>query len=116
MTGFGAAEAVDTLTSAMPRIVVTNEETLLSVFGSSVGVSIELTVAVLVMKPGDTVPITMVSVTLALLVMLPMLRITNPGVLVLMLPVLAEAEIMGALVGIWKVLVTPVKVVRPLLL
>src|SRR6266705_58002 len=65
ITGFGAPETVETLTSAIPRTVETTVATLLSVLGSRVGVSIELTVAVLVRAPGEEVPTTIVSVMLA---------------------------------------------------
>ena len=116
ITGFGAAEIVEILTSAIPSTVETTVETLLSVLGSKVGVSIELTVAILVIVPDDAVPSTIVSVMLALLVMLPILRIIGPGVLVLMLPAVDESEMIGALLGIWTILVTPVKGERPLLL
>src|SRR5437016_6897149 len=115
ITGFGAPEALETLTSAIPWTVETTVETLLSGLGSRVGVSIELTVAVLVMLPGDVVPSTMVSVMVALLVMLPILRTTRPA-LVLMLPAVAETKMIGVLLGNWTILVTPVKGDRPLLL
>jgi len=111
----GVTDPAEILTSAIPRTVETTVETLLSVLGSSVGVSIDLTVAVLVVRPADGVPITIVSVMLALLVMLPMLRMTYPA-LVVMLPADDEVEMIGALLGNWTMLVTPVKGDRPLLL
>ena len=88
--GLGAAVWVK-VTSAMPLIVETTLARLLFVLGSREGVSIEVSVAVLVVMAGERVATTIVCLTVALLVRVPMLKVTSPP-LVLELPKVVETE------------------------
>ena len=65
------------LTSAMPLTVVTNEAMLFTVFGSW-NASFEVSVAVLVTVPGVIKVTTIVCVTVALVVSVPILKVISP--------------------------------------
>jgi len=85
------------------------------VLGSAVAVSKEVRVSMLVRIHGVTVCIVIDWKMLALFVTVPRLKVTSPA-LVDQLPTEDEIERTGTLVGSCTKFVTPVKVVRPLLL
>ena len=83
--GLGVADCAR-VTSAMPRTLETTIATLLDLFGSKVGVSVELSVATFVKVPATKLVTIIVCTTLALVVNTPMLNPTIPPVLVLEVP------------------------------
>ena len=108
-TGSGADETM-TWTSAIPRIVAGTIARLLSVFCS---ISIAVSVALFVMNNGAGVEIVIDWDTMALFVIVPILKMIC-GPLVLQLPALEETARKETLVENVMMFVTPEKVVRPL--